>query len=58
MKEALELIRKRKISVWRAARMTGTDYRTMLAALRTHNVHFPLSEKELERELDELTSNQ
>ncbi len=58
MKEALDLIRERKVSVWRAARMAGIDYRTMLAALRTHNVPFPLSEKELERELDELTHNQ
>ena len=55
MKEALELVRERKISVWRAARLTGTDYRTMLAVLRTYNVLFPLSERELERELDELT---
>jgi hypothetical protein len=38
--------------------MAGTDYRTMLAALRTHNVPFPLSERELQRELDELTRNQ
>ncbi len=58
MKEALELVRERKASVWRAARITGTDYRTMPAALRTHNVPFPLSERELERELDELTRNQ
>jgi len=57
MKGALELVRERKASVWRAARMTGTDYRTMLAALRTHNVPFPLSEKELKRELDALARN-
>ena len=57
MKEALELVRERKASVWRAARMTGTDYRTMPAALRTHNVPFPLSEKELKRELDALARN-
>jgi len=58
LKEALDLVREQKISVWRAARMAGTDYRTMLAALRTHNVPFPLSARELKRELDELTSNQ
>jgi predicted HTH domain antitoxin len=58
LKEALDLVRERKVSVWRAARMAGTDYRTMLAALRTHNVPFPLSERELQRELDELTRNQ
>lgn len=57
MREALDLVRERKVSVWRAARMAGLDYRDMLAALRTHNVPFPLSDKELERELRELTSN-
>jgi predicted HTH domain antitoxin len=58
LRAALDLVRDHKASVWRAARMAGMDYRTMLAALRTHNVPFPLSEKELERELDELTPNQ
>ncbi len=57
LREALDLVRERKVSVWRAARMAGIDYRDMLAALRTHNVPFPLSDKELERELRELTSN-
>ena len=58
LREALDLVRERKVSVWRAARRAGIDYREMLAALRTHNVPFPLSDKELERELRELTSNQ
>ncbi len=58
LKEALDLVRERKVSVWRAARMAGIDYRAMLAALRTHNVPFPLSERELERELGGLTRNQ
>ncbi len=57
LREALDLVRERKVSVWRAARMAGIDYRDMLAALRIHNVPFPLSDKELERELGELTSN-
>jgi len=57
LREALDLVRERKVSVWRAARMVGIDYRDMLAALKTHNVPFPLSDKELERELRELTSN-
>ncbi len=57
LREALDLVRERKVSVWRAARMAGIDYRDMLAALRTHNVPFPLSDRELERELGELTSN-
>ena len=57
LREALDLVRERKVSVWRAARMVGIDYRDMLATLKTHNVPFPLSDKELERELRELTSN-
>ena len=55
LKEILDLVRERKVSLWRAARMAGMDYRTMLATLRTHNAPFPLSERELQRELDELT---
>jgi len=54
LRAALDLVRDHKASVWRAARTAGTDYRTMLAALRTANVPFPLSERELELELSEL----
>jgi predicted HTH domain antitoxin len=43
LEEAIDLVRERKASVWRAARTAGIDYRTMLAALRTANVPFPLS---------------
>jgi predicted HTH domain antitoxin len=55
LKESLDLVRERKVSVWTAARIAGIDYRTMLTALRTNNVPFPLSERELERELRELS---
>src|SRR5712692_555070 len=55
LKESLDLVRERKVSVWTAARMAGIDYRTMLTALRTNNIPFPLSERELERELRELS---
>jgi predicted HTH domain antitoxin len=57
LRESLELVRKRKLSVWKAARMAGIDYRTMLASLRTNNIPFPLSERELELELSELARN-
>jgi predicted HTH domain antitoxin len=57
LEEAIDLVRERKASVWRAARTAGTDYRTMLAALRTANVPFPLSERELELELSELNGD-
>jgi predicted HTH domain antitoxin len=55
LKESLDLVRERKVSVWTAARIAGIDDRTMLTALRTNNVPFPLSERELERELRELS---
>src|SRR5438128_11405101 len=58
LKEALDLVRERKVSVWRAARMAGTDYRTMLAALKTHNVQCPLSERQLQTGLDQCNRNQ
>ncbi len=50
---ALDLVRERKVTVWRAAEVAGIDYRDMLAALGTHNVPFPLSRRELELELAE-----
>lgn len=50
---ALDLVRERRVSVWKAAEMAGIDYREMLRALRTRNVPFPLSSEDLELELAE-----
>src|SRR3989442_12252306 len=52
LKEALDLVREQKISVWRAARMAGNEYKTMLSAHKNHNSTFPLSARELKRERD------
>ncbi len=51
LQEALGLVRERKATVWKAADIAGIDYRDMLASLKTHNVPFPLSRKDLELEL-------
>jgi len=52
-KEALEKIRLRKWSLWKAADYCGESYHSFLRLLRTENVPFPLSAEELERELNE-----
>jgi predicted HTH domain antitoxin len=55
LRQALELIREGKATVWRASEIAGLDYREMLAALRTHNVPFPLSVQDMELELKEIS---
>ncbi len=55
---ALELVRSRKASVWKAAEVAGITYREMLDRLRAHNVPFPLSEEELNREFQEILGRQ
>jgi len=57
-KEALELVRAKKMTVWKAAEVAGVTYREMLAFLKTHNITFPLSENELRREVDEVLGYQ
>ena len=56
LKEVLELVRERKITVWKAAEIAGLTYREMLEELREHNVPFPITEEELARELEEISS--
>jgi len=58
LKDALELVRARKKTVWMAAEVAGVTYREMLALLKAHNVTFPLSEEELKREVDEILGRQ
>jgi len=57
-KEALELVRAKRMTVWKAAEVAGVTYREMLAFLRTHNITFLLSEDELRREVDEVLGYQ
>ncbi len=52
-KEALEKVRMRDWTVWKAAEYCGESYRSFLQSLRESNVPFPISTQELERELNE-----
>jgi len=52
-REALEKVRLRDWTVWKAAEYCGESYRSFLSLLREENVPFPLSAEELEREIDE-----
>lgn len=56
LKEALELVRLRKITVWKGAKLAGISYRELLGELRARNIPFPLSEEELRNELEEIRS--
>ena len=53
-RDALDLVRARKVTVWKAAEIAGVTYREMLELLKTHNIAFPLSEEELRREVEEI----
>lgn len=54
IKEALNLIRERKISIWKAAEIAGLSYREIINKLREQNVPFPLSREELLNEFNEI----
>ena len=51
LRKALELLRERKITVWKAAEIAGLSYREMLEKLKEHNVPFPITVEELAREI-------
>ena len=54
LRKALELVRERKVTVWKAAEIAGLTYREMLEKLKEHNVPFPITEEELAREIEEI----
>ena len=56
IKEALDLIRQKKVSVWKGAEIAGLTYREMLEKLKEQNVTFPISKEELQREFNEISS--
>jgi len=58
LKEALNLVRAGKATVWKASEIAGVTYREMLELLRTHNIPFPLSKEELKREVEEIIGRQ
>lgn len=57
LEEALDQVRTMKITVWKAAETAGVTYRTMLSLLKTHNIPFPLTPGELQREIEEIISS-
>jgi predicted HTH domain antitoxin len=52
LRKALELVRERKVTVWKAAEIAGLTYREMLEKLKEHNVPFPITAEDLARELE------
>ena len=54
LRKALEPVRERKVTVWKAAEIAGLTYREMLEKLKEHNVPFPITEEELAREIEEI----
>jgi len=56
LKEVLELLRKREITVWKAAELAQVTYQEILAKLREHNIPFPVTVEELKREFEEISS--
>ncbi|MHA2295043.1 MAG: hypothetical protein ACXAEU_10760 [Candidatus Hodarchaeales archaeon] len=55
-KEAIEHVRLQQWTIWKAASYCGESYRSFLKIIRAENVPFPLSVDELERELDDNSS--
>lgn len=58
LKMVLDMLRDGKISVWKAAELTGTTYREMLKLLRIYNIPFPLSGEEILEELKNIERGQ
>lgn len=48
--EALNQVRNRKWTIWKAASYCGESYRSFLTLLRVENIPFPLTVEELQRE--------
>lgn len=56
--EALEQVRKKQWTVWKAATYCGISFRKFLPLLRKENVPFPLTVEEMELEIYENGSKQ
>jgi predicted transcriptional regulator len=52
-KTALEKVRTKEWTIWKAASYCNLSYRQFLTFLREYNVPFPLSKADLELELNE-----
>ncbi|RLF10324.1 MAG: hypothetical protein DRJ62_05285 [Thermoprotei archaeon] len=57
LEEALNLVRERKVTIWKAAEIAGVSYRELLEMLKAYNTPFPLSKEELKVELEEILSS-
>ncbi|MHA1112256.1 MAG: hypothetical protein ACTSRE_14210 [Promethearchaeota archaeon] len=55
-REAIENIRFKRWTIWKAAEFCNESFRSFLKILREENVTFPLSVEQLERELNESRS--
>jgi predicted HTH domain antitoxin len=55
-KEALDNIRLKRWTIWKAAQYCGESYRSFLDLLRHENIPFPLSVEDLELEIYEGSS--
>jgi len=56
IEDALNQVQAKKITVWKAAETAGVTYREMVELLKTRNISFPLSDQELRREIEEITT--
>ncbi|MHC1590467.1 MAG: hypothetical protein ACXQS8_00100 [Candidatus Helarchaeales archaeon] len=52
-KEAIEMVRLKKWTIWKAAEYCGESYRSFLGFLRQENVLFPQTAEDLEQEINE-----
>ena len=50
----LELLRRKRITVWRAARILGVSFREMEKIMRDYGVEYPISEESVIRELEKI----
>lgn len=57
-KEALEKVRLKRWTIWKAAQYCGKSYRSFLEHLRQENIPFPLTVEDLELESNEDSSQQ
>ena len=54
----LELLKRRKITVWRAAKILKISFREIEEIMRKHGVEYPISEESVIREVEEIKSSE
>jgi predicted HTH domain antitoxin len=52
-KEALDNVRLKRWTIWKAAQYCGESFRSFMELLRSENIPFPLSVEDLELEINE-----